>query len=266
MAFQFKRHGRETLLTFPSFEGIGFLNHGYATRQGGASEGPYAGLNLGLFTEDDRERVRKNHERAADLLGIRIDRAVFSNQIHESRIAKVDEAFQGDSFWLGTRAEGCDALITNLPGRPLVTFFADCAGVFLVDPVKRAIGAAHAGWRGTVSNIGGKTLEAMGDAYGCRPEDCLAVVGPSIGPCCFEVGPEVARRFEERFGPSVLRGGEKQRVDLWEANRRGLLEAGLPEERIEIAGLCTVCRKDLFFSHRRDRGVTGRMACFMEIR
>lgn len=268
MSCKLKEEGREAMLRFSNLDGLDFLNHGYTTRKGGFSREPYEGLNMGLFTKDEQSRVAQNHARAAQIFGYDLGEAIFSNQIHEDGIAVVDASFKGTAFWLGRRALGTDAMITNLPKRPLVAFFADCAGIFIADPVNRAVGIAHAGWKGTAKEIGRKTLQAMERTYGTRASDCLAAVGPSIGPCCFEVKWDVAEVFADLYGEAVVRkkeGKDRWMVDLWEANRLQLAKAGIDEKSIEVAGLCTSCRGDLFYSHRRDGAATGRMAGFVEI-
>jgi hypothetical protein len=159
-----------------------------------------------------------------------------------------------------------DGIITDAHDVPLVMRFADCVPVLLYDPVKRAIGLAHAGWRGTVAGIGPATVQAMVDTYGSRPADIVAGVGPSIGPCCYEVGPEVVAQVRETFG--TTRGlvepeteAHGPHLDLWEANRRALEKAGV--QRIELSGLCTACHTHEFFSHRAEAGRTGRFGVIL---
>ena len=268
MSAQIEKKGKEAYLRFSNLEKLGFLKHCVTTRAGGFSKAPFDGMNMGLFTEDSRESVLMNHKRAAEHMGFQLSDAVFTNQVHGDGIALIDEGFTGEGFWLGERALEKDAIITRLPARPIVAFFADCAGVFVADPVQKAVGIAHAGWKGTVKEIGRKTIEAMGEAFGSKASDCHVAVGPSIGPCCFEVQEEVAGLFSQLYGESVLHRAEKPgrwKVDLWEANRIQLEQAGVKVENIEVARLCTFCRDDLFYSHRRDKGKTGRMAGIMEI-
>ncbi len=268
MSAEIEKNGKEVYMRFSNLEKLGFLKHCITTRSGGFSKGPFKGMNMGLFTEDSRESVFMNHKKAAEYMGYELNDAVFTNQVHGDQIALIDKGFKGEKFWLGERALEKDAIITRLAGRPIVAFFADCAGVFVADPAKKAVGIAHAGWKGTVKEIGRKTIEAMGQAFGTRACDCYAAVGPSIGPCCFDVKEEVAELFSRLYGEEVLALSEKPgrwKVDLWEANRIQLARAGVKAENIEVAGLCTFCREDMFYSHRRDKGNTGRMAGIMEI-
>ncbi|MGD0154273.1 MAG: polyphenol oxidase family protein, partial [Thermacetogeniaceae bacterium] len=173
-----------------------------------------------------------------------------------------------------------DAQVTALPGVPLFGLFADCLAVYLYDPVHGAIGLAHAGWRGTVAGIAGKTVAVMAEQFGTCPEDCHAALAPAAGPCCYEVGDEVAEASMAVFPAEwqVLRprrdigqttgqksGSPRGRwtFDLWEGNARWLQKAGLYRERILISRICTICRQDLFFSHRGSGGCTGRMAALI---
>ena len=163
-----------------------------------------------------------------------------------------------------------DALITNEPGLPLMLFFADCTPIMIADPVNRAIGVAHGGWKGTLGGIAVITIEAMAREYGSRPENLLASVGPSIGPCCYAVRSDVADRFQERYPGYAddilkLENGEIM-LNLWECNRRQLLDAGVPDKNIDKADTCTSCNHKQFFSYRADKGKTGRIGALMMIR
>ena len=164
-----------------------------------------------------------------------------------------------------------DGLLTDEPGVTLVTYYADCVPLYFLDPVHRAIGLAHAGWRGTVAGMGIKMAEAMAHKFGSRPEELLAAIGPSIGPCCYEVDQPVADAFAARTDwqpESFLRdcGNGKYMLNLWEANRRALLRAGLLEAHISVAELCTRCHADWLFSHRASGGKRGGMAAFLALK
>ncbi|MBK5252161.1 MAG: peptidoglycan editing factor PgeF [Peptostreptococcaceae bacterium] len=268
MHCQIENKGREAYLQFSNLGAIDFLNHCVTTRKGGFSKKPFDGLNMGLFTEDSRESILMNYKKVADDFGYDLENAVFTNQVHGDKIAVIDESFRGEDFWMGKRTIEADGLITNIQRKPLIAFFADCAGIFIADPVHKAIGISHAGWKGTAKEIGRKTIEAMARSFGTKAPDCIAAVGPSIGPCCFEVEKDVAEVFLKLYGESVVLMSEnpgRRKVDLWEANRLGLIRAGVRDENIEISGLCTYCRNDLFYSHRGDNGRTGRTAGIMEI-
>ena len=159
-------------------------------------------------------------------------------------------------------------MVTDCPGVALVTYYADCVPLFFLDPVHKAIGLSHSGWRGTVAKIGQKTFKAMQNHYGTKPEDCLVGIGPSIGPCCFEVDSPVANEFIDtwpEYGDRIVRSSGKAKftVDLWEANRIQLEELGVPNNNIITAALCTSCNTDIFFSHRKEKGRTGSMAAVL---
>jgi purine-nucleoside/S-methyl-5'-thioadenosine phosphorylase / adenosine deaminase len=256
-------------LTFESFDGLDDVVAFVTTRHGGESTGPYATMNLGRRGDDDPAVVMRNRGRMATLAGVSAERLTFARQIHGARVAVVGAADAGRAI------DDTDALVTDVSGAPLVILTADCAAVFLLDPVRRAVGIAHAGWRGTVARIAARTVETMQSAFGTDPRDLVAGIGPSIGPCCYEVGQDVVDAVYESLAdhadqivvePDMASAGsfrgsvneDRKHFDLWIANERILMDAGVAPERIEIAGLCTACRTDLFYSHRAEHGRTGR--------
>lgn len=253
-----------TLVRFTHFDKAGLAAHGITTRIGGVSEGPLSALNMGRRGVEQPERLQENHRRAAAALGVSPGSFVFSDQVHGVRLRRVSAENRLQPV-LET-----DGLLTDTPGITLATVYADCQAVLLYDPVRQAVGMAHAGWRGAAQGIGPLLVQAMTAHFGSRPGDLLAALGPAIGPCCFEVGPEVPAAFEAH---GVLKAdrrwlietGGKPRLDLWHINRLLLQEAGVPASAIAVAGLCTCCHPELFFSHRRDRGDTGRMAALMAL-
>ena len=192
-------------------------------------------------------------------------------QVHGDAVACVDEqdAGRGSQSYDDCIKE-TDALITDTPGLPLMLCFADCTPIVFLDPEKRAVGIAHGGWKGTVQSIAAKTLARMTEAFGTQPRDVLVGIGPSIGPCCYEVGAEVAARFCAAFpyAEELLLHETDGHVhlDLWEANRQQLLRSGVPEENIEVAGECTCCRHAWYYSYRADQGKTGRIAALISLR
>ena len=230
----------------------------FPTRLGGASAAPFESLNLGLSTDDDPDCVRGNRRTLAAALGIDADALVVPGQVHGTTVAVVGPAERGR----GARepadvVRDTDGLLTTAAGLPLVVSVADCVPVVLAaGRPARAVAAVHAGWRGMVAGIVGQAARALG-AYGAAR---AAVIGPSIGPCCFAVSADVGEAFEERW-PGTWRDG---RVDLWEAARRQLTEAGVPAEAVVTSGLCTY-HDARFFSHRREHGVTGRQAAVVWI-
>ncbi len=254
--------------TISGFDDTGLVKNGFSTRKGGVSSGQYSTLNLGIKKSDLREAVMENFIRFCRAVGIDPQNMVFSDQVHGDGIEVVDDNDRGKGLFRDTDIIEKDGLMTSQPGVALVTFYADCVPLFFLDPVYPAIALSHAGWRGTVAKIGAKTLKMMQDTFGTRPEECLVGIGPSIGPCCFEVDPPVMEQFAAAFPQqsSIINPGSKPgkyNIDLCEANRMQLVEMGVAEENISMASLCTCCNTDIFFSHRGDRGRTGSMAAVL---
>lgn len=242
----------------------------FTTRQGGKSEGPYRSLNLGFHVGDDYTKVLANRKLLAEASGLPLERWVVGEQVHGAKIAVVYEHQAGSGAEdPGTSLKGVDGLITKEKGLVLAAFFADCVPVYLLDIKRQAIGLVHAGWRGTAYRVAARAFERMKEVFGSQEEDCWAVIGPSIGPCCYEVGPEVEESFKSfPWAGRVLESGKGGglRLNLWEANRLTLIEAGLLPERVAVAGLCTACHPDIFFSHRRSGGRTGRLGALFSWR
>lgn len=254
--------------TIPSFEKSGMVKHGFSSRLGGVSTGEYFSLNLGFKRNDSPEKVKENFIRFCKALDIQPEQTVFSDQIHKNKVVAVNEKHKGMGFARQSEIQGTDGLVTDCPGVALVTYYADCVPLFFLDPVHKAIGLSHSGWRGTVAKTGQKTFKAMQNHYGTKPEDCLVGIGPSIGPCCFEVDSPVANEFIDtwpEYGDRIVRSSGKAKftVDLWEANRIQLEELGVPNNNIITAALCTSCNTDIFFSHRKEKGRTGSMAAVL---
>lgn len=256
-------------LTIPVFENTGMVKHCFTTRIGGVSEGIYKSLNTSLEKDDPAENVHKNLERVCGTIGIDYKKLVLSHQTHKDIIRVVTEADIGKGITVPSDIKDTDGLMTNIPGIPLITFYADCVPLFFLDTKKRAIALSHSGWKGTVQKIGAKTIRQMAEVYGTKPEDCLAGIGPSIGLECFEVGPEVVEEFKANFDnweefTEPFRDG-KYKIDLWKANKLMLIAQGVPEKNITVSGFCTRCNEELFFSHRRDKGRTGSMSAIIEL-
>ncbi len=244
--------------------------HCFTTRLGGMSSGECSSLNMGFNKNDSRENVMDNYLMLSENLGIDCKDMVFSNQVHDSKIKIVDESDRGKGICRESDIKGYDGLVTNKKGVALVTFYADCVPVFFYDFHKKVIALCHSGWRGTVKEIAKETVGAMTREYGCSPEDVEAAIGPSIGPCCFEVGAEVYGEFKSRAEWSQ-KYCNKTMDSKWYINLQGiikdtLLNSGINEKRICVSGVCTKCNKDVFFSHRGDKGKTGSLAAVMQLR
>lgn len=227
-----------------------------STRYGGVSDGGYASLNLGLHTGDTSEAVSENRRRFWGLLATTEENTAGGYQVHGCEIRKVD---------IPGYVDGYDALITNVPGILLTVTIADCVPILVFDPKAQAVAAIHAGWRGTVAQIAGKTIDAMQQTYGTNPADCVAYIGACIGYEAFEVSEEVAIQFATDFRKPASSPG-KWLIDLKSANRAQLLEAGLVSHQIEVSPYCTATDHARFFSYRKEGGITGRMLAVAGIR
>ena len=243
-------------LEYLTAEGI-CVPHAFTSRLGGVSEGQFASLNLGMHRGDDAQNVQRNYAILAETLGFDLQALVLTRQVHSDMVRTVSRK---DALGLDHREyPECDALITGEPGVALGVFTADCTPILFHDPVTGAVGAAHAGWRGTAADIAGKTVQAMAREFGCRPENIRAAIGPNIGFCCFETDGDVPAALEETFGNHVRRyvrsQQEKYYVNLKEINALALRRAGV--KNIEISEACTMCEHDRFWSHRYTRGNRG---------
>ena len=264
-----KENAGVTYLSFPALEKTGLVSHAFSTRLGGVSKGDYATMNFSFTRGDNRDDVLENYARMALALGVEREKMVLTYQTHTVNVRQATEEDAGKGVVRERDYTDVDGLITDIPGITLVTFFADCVPLYFLDPVHRAIGLSHSGWRGTVKGMGQVTAEAMKDAFGSRPEDLIACIGPSICADCYEVGPEVAEEFEHAFAPkyhsSILekKPNGKYQLDLWKANQIVLEEAGLKSENISVTNICTHCNPDLLFSHRRSAERRGNLCAFL---
>jgi YfiH family protein len=243
-------------LVFYQFEQWQHLKHGVFTRHGGMSAAPWNSLNLGGNVGDDPKNVRRNHEKMYAALSVPDDRACSVWQVHSADVIIAHGPTRGRR-WL-TAADG---LVTDRTDTPLSMRFADCVPLLFLDPVKGVIGIAHAGWRGTVQGVAANVVRTMAQAYGSRPADLQAAIGPSIGPRRFQVGEEVVQAVDGYFGSAhnLVRRDPSDGtayLDLWAANRLDLERVGVGQ--IEVAGICTVENVHDFFSHRQEKGRTGR--------
>lgn len=256
-------------LTFPSFTQTGIVSHLFTTRMGGVSKGIFSSLNLSFTRGDEEEAVRENYRRVAAVLGCEVEDFVCSDQTHTVNIRKVTRTDCGKGVVYPKDYQDVDGLVTDEPGIVLSTFYADCVPLYFVDTKKKVIGLAHSGWRGTVGRIGSKMLQLMQEEYGCRAENILAAIGPSICRDCYEVSQDVADIFKKEFGEAVLTGGKapgKYQLDLWRANELVLRQAGLSGEQITVTDICTCCNPTLLFSHRASAGKRGNLGAFLMLK
>ncbi len=254
---------------FRNLEDTKLVRHGFSTRMGGVSKGHLAELNLSFTRGDDPERVRENFTRIGNAMGFETGSLVFSQQTHTTNVRVATEEDRGSGFTKPLRYTDVDGLITNVPGLMLATFYADCVPLFFVDPVHRAVGLSHSGWKGTVGRMGKATVERMTEIFGTRPEEVLAAVGPSICQDCYEVSEDVASAFRKEFRDQAderllyQKENGRYQLNLWRANEIVLLEAGVRPEHLAITNVCTCCNPELMFSHRASQGRRGNLGAFL---
>lgn len=255
--FDIRERNGVPYLSFPILEETGLVQHGFSTRLGGVSQGVWASMNISVTRGDDPQAVAENRRRIASAIGVDERKMVYSSQTHTANVAAVTEENLGKSL------PETDGMITNVPGLCLVTFYADCVPLYFVDPVGKAIGLSHSGWRGTVRKMANVTVRRMQEVFGSNPGDIIAAVGPSICQDCYEVDLDVIRQFQENYMEEdweslyYRKENGKYQLNLWKANELNLLEAGIQKKNMAITNVCTCCNPEVMFSHRvmgTDRG------------
>ena len=270
-AMNIKENKGVTYLTYPALEELSGFVHAFSTRLGGVSEGIYSSMNLSFTRGDDENSVMENYRRLAEAVGFSVENIVTSDQTHTANVRVITEADRGNGITKPRPYTDVDGMITNVPGLVLATFYADCVPLYCIDPVRKAIGLSHSGWRGTAAHIGAVTVRRMQEEYGSLPEDIYGAIGPSICQECYEVSEDVILEFQKTFPEQSWRDlfyrkeNGKYQLNLWEANRQIMLEAGLIEEHISLPGLCTCCNPEFLFSHRASRGKRGNLGAFLGI-
>ena len=260
------------VLVYPMFEETGSVRHGFSTRLGGVSEGYFSSLNLSFDRGDKKEAVMENFRRIARTLGVQCEDMVLSRQTHTTNVRVVTEEDKGKGITREWDYTDVDGLVTDVPGICLVTSFADCVPLYFFAPVRKAIGLAHSGWRGTVGKIGKKTVELMSEKFGSDPADILAAVGPSVCMDCYEVSSDVADRFRESFDEKTWgdlfceKPDGKYQLDLWRANQLIFRESGIREEHIAVTNVCTHCNSRILYSHRASGDKRGNLCAFLALR
>lgn len=253
------------------------LTAGFTSRLGGISKKEFGSLNCGLHVNDMDKDVVTNREKLAAALKVGLDQCTYAEQVHGNEVQVITKEHAGAGIHSREHAiQAKDAFITKEPGLILHALFADCVPLLFYDPVQQAVGLAHAGWKGTVLQIAKKTVEAMSHQYGSKADDILAAVGPSIRDCCYEVDEHVISQIRQAMDELhisnepedgvpiyVNKGDGKYNLSLQQMNRQIMIKAGILPSRIEMSSLCTSCRTDLFFSHRKEGGKTGRMAAWV---
>ena len=258
-------------LTYNSLSEINFINHAFSTRLGGVSEGEFTSMNMAFNRGDNPENVTENYKRICKSAGFDFDSLTASAQDHNTFVRAVTSENKGVGIYKPRDLHSVDALITNEKGVTLVTYYADCTPLFFVDIKQKAIGLAHAGWRGTVGRIGEKVVKKMTELYGTNPADIVAAIGPAISVCCYEVDKPCADNFyalsdldSSRF--VFPKDNGKYMIDLLETNKQILISAGVKNENITVSDVCTNCNSELLWSHRATKGKRGTMSAFMCIK
>ena len=264
--------GEVPYLEYPMLRDTGIVKHGFSTRLGGVSGGYYESLNLSFDRGDDPEAVRENFRRIGEAIGVQVEDMVMSKQTHTTNVRVVTEEDRGKGIVRDRDYTDIDGLITNVRGICLVTSYADCVPLYFVDPVRKAIGLSHSGWRGTVGKIGKKTVELMTESFGSDPADILACVGPSICSDCYEVSQDVIDKVKEVFDEALWeslfyeKGNGKYQLDLWKTNEEVFQEAGILPEHIAVTNVCTRCNSRILYSHRVQGDKRGNLCAFLSLK
>ncbi len=265
-----QKSGSLQYITFPHLSNTGIVNHLFSTRHGGVSEGQYSSMNLSFSNGDSRENVLKNYKILCEEMGTDIKNLVLSRQTHTDNIKIVTEADRGTGIFKNSFTD-IDGLITNCKNVALVTQYADCTPLLFCDPIKKVIATSHSGWRGTVKEIGKKTVQKMVSKFSCNPKDIIACIGPCIEKCCYEVDMPVFNEFKKLeyldldkiFTP---KSDDKFMLDLTEANRQILISAGINPDNMDISDICTCCNSKDLHSHRATGGKRGNLAAIIELK
>lgn len=271
--FNINNKGGVVFLTSPLFDRITWLNSGISTRIGGVSEGFYSSMNLGYATKDNPEKVYKNYQIFCDATGIDINKIVRPKQVHDNKVINIDSSHIFRSIKLqDADYPDVDGMITNIKDVTLFSYSADCSIIMIVDPINKAIGQCHSGWRGTAKKISEVTINMMKDTFGSKPEDLLVTVCPSICQDCFEVEwdmiSEAIKSFPESIHEKIYykKNDTKYQFNLWEANKFVIINSGVKEDNIFMPNLCTKCNSKLLFSHREMGLKRGTLAAFLSIK
>lgn len=259
-------------LEFSLLRDSGIVNHGFSTRLGGVSEGCFSSMNLSFDRGDRPEAVQENFRRIGKAIGVECGDMVLSQQTHTTNVRLVTEEDRGKGIVRERDYTDVDGLITDVPGICLVTTYADCVPLYFADPVKKAIGLSHSGWRGTVGRIGQKTIEKMQQYFGSDPSDILAAIGPSVCMDCYEVSEDVILRFQKVFDKQnwgdlfYEKPGGKYQLNLWKANEIIFREAGILPEHMAVTNLCTHCNSSILYSHRAQGERRGNLCAFLALK
>ncbi len=264
--------GRVPYFTSRLLDGIDFINHAFSTRLGGVSNGQYESMNLSYTVGDDEKKVRENFTLFGNSVRIIPENMVYAKQTHTTNVLKITKDHLGMGIVRERNFDNIDGLITNEVGVCLVTSYADCVPLYIVDTDRKAIGLSHSGWRGTVGDIAGETVRKMTEEYKSNPKDLKVFIGPSICQGCYEIGEDVAENFAAKYGAGVFdkilfpKENGKFHLNLWQANVTNFINAGVSESNISITDICTCHNPKLLFSHRASNGRRGGLCGFLMIK
>ena len=256
-------------IQFPKLTACKTVKHIFSTRHGGVSTDECSSMNLSFNRNDSRENVLENYKRLCSAVGIDTENLVLSKQTHTNNVICVTQKDRGTGITLPSFSD-VDGLITNCPNVALVTQFADCTPLLFCDPVKKVIATSHAGWRGTVKEIGKVTVEKMVNVYGCNPENIIAGIGPCIGQCCYEVDDPVHDEFLKLSYLDlnkifINKTNGKYMLNLVEANRQILINSGIMPDNMDLNDICTCCNCNDLHSHRATKGKRGNLAAIIQL-
>ena len=257
------------IIRFEPFKSFDFINAGFSTRFGGVSEGIFESMNLSFSRSDDENKVLDNHIIMGKAFGVEPENLVYSYQTHTTNVLKITDENRGMGITRMRNFGEIDGFVTNVPGIMLITSYADCVPLYFVDPVNKAIGLSHSGWRGTVKNMAKATIDKMVAEYNTNPSEIIGLIGPSICRDCYEVGEDVATEFAAYSNGVVTPkqilpdGTKKFYLDLHEANRQNFLACGLKDKNIFKTDMCTCDKPQLSFSHRASKGLRGGCCGYM---
>lgn len=257
-------------LTFKNLESYDFINHFFATRIGGVSKNEFKSLNFSFLQGDSKKNVEENYNILCRTMDVDFNKLASASQVHGNRIKVVTEHSIRGKTREERRFKAFDGFVTNVPGITLMTLHADCCVIFMIDPIKRAVGLVHAGWRGTAKGIAKNLVQAFIKTYGSDPRNLICGIGPCIGKCCFEADNVILPHFaklnigNDYFNKTNIPG--KIKIDLAEVNKRVIVKEGVLLKNISVSDVCTMCNKDLLFSHRATNGKRGNNAAFICIK
>jgi YfiH family protein len=267
---------RQTMGTTPFFFSPNLapyteLLHAVSTRHGGVSTGCYRSLNLSFHVGDEEDKVLHNYHLLSRVLKFDICSLVTCEQVHHNSIALIDETYLNKNCFLSDSAvPETDGLATNVPGITLLTRYADCVPLLFYNQKRQTVAIAHAGWKGTLAGIGPLMTDLLRREFKCRPEQTIAAIGPSIGPCCYHISSSMADQTVKEIPLAekciLASAGQELSLDLWQLNRSQLIASGIQEDHISSAGLCTSCTVDHFFSYRKEAKVTGRFGALIGLK